>query len=61
MGRQKQSRDFSYNGFTINVKLLLKPTRGGIANVPDPQKRYWFDNFDDFANKIQAPTLLKEN
>jgi len=50
-GEQKESRDFSYNGFTINTKLLLK-SRRGIAEVLDNYKRYWFDNFDDFANKI---------
>ena len=50
-GEQKESRDFSYNGFTINTKLLLKPRRG-IAEVLDNYKRYWFDNFDDFADKI---------
>jgi hypothetical protein len=51
-GQQKGSRDFSYNGFTINTKLLLK-SRRGIAEVLDNYKRYWFDNFDDFANKIK--------
>jgi len=51
-GEQKESRDFSYNGFTVNVKLLLKPAKGGIASVPEPQRRYWFDNFVDFADKI---------
>lgn len=51
MGEQKQSIDFSYNGFTINTKLLLKPNRG-IAEVLENYKRYWFDNLDDFANKI---------
>ncbi len=50
-GEQKQSRDFSYNGFVINTRLLLKPKRG-IAEVLDNYKRYWFDNFVDFANKI---------
>ena len=48
---QKISRDFSYNGFTINTKLLLKPRRG-IAEVLGNYKRYWFDNFVDFAGKI---------
>ncbi|HQI26319.1 MAG TPA: restriction endonuclease subunit R, partial [Candidatus Paceibacterota bacterium] len=48
---QKESRDFSYNGFVINTKLLLKPKRG-IAEVLDNYKEYWFDNFDDFADKI---------
>jgi len=51
IGEQKQSRDFSYNGFTINTKLLLKPRRG-IAQVLENYKRYWFDNFVDFAGKI---------
>jgi hypothetical protein len=51
IGEQKQSRDFSYNGFTINTKLLLKPRRG-IAEVLENYKRYWFDNFVDFADKI---------
>ncbi|MBM4169822.1 MAG: DEAD/DEAH box helicase [Ignavibacteria bacterium] len=51
IGEQKQSRDFSYNGFTINTKLLLKPRRG-IAEVLENYKQYWFDNFVDFAGKI---------
>ena len=51
-GGQKVNRDFLYNGFVINVKLLFKPAKGGIAAVPEPQRKYWFDNFDDFADKI---------
>jgi len=51
-GERKESRDFSYNGFSINTKLLLKPRRG-IAEVLDNYKRYWFDNFEDFAKKIK--------
>jgi superfamily II DNA or RNA helicase len=51
IGEQKQSRDFSYNGFTINTKLLLKPRRG-MAEVLDNYRKYWFDNFVDFAGKI---------
>ncbi|MCI2427685.1 restriction endonuclease subunit R, partial [Candidatus Acetothermia bacterium] len=51
IGEPKQSRDFSYNGFTINTKLLLKPRRG-IAEVLENYKQYWFDNFVDFAGKI---------
>lgn len=51
IGEQKESRDFSYNGFVINTKLLLKPRRG-IAEVLDNYRRYWFDNFVDFADKI---------
>ena len=52
IGEQKQSRDFLYNGLTINTKLLLKPRRG-IAEVLENYKRYWFDNFVDFADKIR--------
>jgi len=51
IGEQKESRNFSYNGFIINTKLLLKPRRG-IAEVLENYKRYWFDNFVDFAGKI---------
>lgn len=49
-GEQKKSRDFSYNGLTINTKLLLKTS--SIAEVLDNYKKYWLDNFDDFENKI---------
>jgi len=57
---QKVSKDFLYNDFTINVKLLLKPSNGGIASAPQPQRKYWFDNFDDFANKIKVPILMEK-
>jgi hypothetical protein len=57
---QKQSRDFSHNGLTINTKLLLKPRRG-IAEVLESYRRYWFDNFHDFADKIQAPFRREVN
>ena len=50
-GEQKKSKDFSYNGFIINTKLLLKPRRG-IADVLENYRRYWFDNFGDFAEKL---------
>ncbi len=49
---QKQSKDFLYSEFTINVKLLLKPRRGK-AGVLNNYKGYWFDNFEDFNNKIK--------
>jgi len=51
-GEQKRSKDFSYNGVTINVKLLFKPKKG-IAGVLENYRQYWFDNFDDFACKIK--------
>lgn len=44
--------NFPYNGLIINVKLLLMPASGDIARVPEPQRKYWFDNFNDFGNKI---------
>jgi len=56
IGEQKESKEFSYNGFTINTKLLLKPRRG-IAEVLENYKRYWFDNFEDFENKIKVTAL----
>lgn len=51
IGEQKQSRDFSHNGFTINTKLLLK-SRQGTAKVLENYRNYWFNNFADFAKKI---------
>jgi len=59
IGEQKESRDFSYNGLVINTKLLLKPKRG-IAEVLENYKRYWFDNFVDFENKINVPALMEQ-
>lgn len=50
---KKISRDFLYSGFTVSVKLLLKPAKGSIAFVPASQRNYWFDNFNDFAGKIK--------
>jgi len=50
-GEQKQGRDFLYNEFVINTKLLFKP-KHGIAEVLENYRPYWFDNFDDFAGKI---------
>ena len=58
---QKKIRDFSYKDFTINTKLLLKPKRG-IANILGNYRKYWFDNFADFArsqsDKERAENLL---
>ena len=56
---QKVCKDFSYNQLTINTKLLLKPRRG-IAEVLENYRRYWFDNFDDFENKIKFPALMEK-
>ncbi len=55
----KENKIFSSDRFgikeklNIRVKLLLKPARGGLGPIGDPYERYWFDNFDDFANKIK--------
>ncbi len=51
-GEKKISKKFLYNGFIIKTKLLFKPAHGGVAGVPEPQRKYWFDNFTDFADKI---------
>jgi len=49
--KENRSRDFSYNGYTVSTKLLLKPMRG-IADVLDAYKAYWFDNFSDFEKAL---------
>jgi len=51
-GEQKESKIYPFNGFNIKTKLLLTPAHGGIVGVPEPQRKYWFDNFKDFADKI---------
>ncbi|MDO9567521.1 MAG: DEAD/DEAH box helicase family protein [Candidatus Desulfaltia sp.] len=51
-GEKKENKVYLFNGFNIRTKLLLTPAHGGIAGVPEPQRKYWFDNFTDFANKI---------
>jgi len=48
----KESKNFAFNGFNIKTKLLLKPAKGGIAGVGENYRKYWFDNFADFASKI---------
>ncbi|MDO9098364.1 MAG: hypothetical protein Q7U60_09615, partial [Candidatus Methanoperedens sp.] len=47
-------KTYPLNGQNIKVKLLMKPSRGGIASVPEPQRKYWFDNFSDFENKLRV-------
>ncbi|MBU4444673.1 hypothetical protein KJ656_06275, partial [bacterium] len=51
-GEKKENKVYLFNGFNIRTKLLLTPAHGGVAGVPEPQRKYWFDNFTDFANKI---------
>ncbi|MCS6956481.1 MAG: restriction endonuclease subunit R, partial [Patescibacteria group bacterium] len=48
---KKQNKDFLFDDLIINVKLLLKPKKG-MADVLENYKKYWFDNFDDLAEKI---------
>ncbi|MFH1656349.1 MAG: DEAD/DEAH box helicase family protein [Candidatus Nealsonbacteria bacterium] len=48
---RKESRVYPFNGFNIKTKLLLKPKKG-IAETLENYRKYWFDNFDDFANKL---------
>jgi len=48
----KESKIFAFNGFNIKTRLLLMPAQGGLASVGKNYKRYWFDNFTDFADKI---------
>lgn len=48
---QKECKSYPFNGFNIKTKLLLKPKRG-IAETLENYRKYWFDNFGDFASKI---------
>jgi len=48
---EKESKIYQFDRLNIKTKLLLKP-RGGIAEVLEPYKKYWFDNFTDFAKKL---------
>jgi len=48
---KKVCKDFQYKDIIINVKLLLMP-KAGIGGVLDNYKKYWFDNFYDFAKNI---------
>jgi len=59
INNQKQLKTFSNNGFSVNVKLFLKPKQG-IANVLENYKQYWFDNFGDFDSKIKALAIVDE-
>ena len=52
MKETKESKKFSFNRFDIETRLLLMPAQGGLASVGDNYKKYWFDNFDDFAEKV---------
>ncbi len=52
MKETKESKKFSFNGFDIETRLLLMPAKGGLAPVGDNYKKYWFDNFGDFAEKV---------
>lgn len=49
--QQKRSKIFSYDGYSVKVKLLLKSLKG-IASVPENYRQYWFDNFTDFEHKL---------
>jgi len=51
-GEKKISKKFLYNGFIIKTKLLFKPAHGGVAGVPEPQRKYWFDNFETFSRRL---------
>lgn len=48
---QKESKIFSHDGYTIEIKLLFKSK--DIAKVLDEYEKYWFDDFDEFARKIK--------
>jgi superfamily II DNA or RNA helicase len=45
-----ENKKFSYNGYEISTILLLYTDN--INKVGEGYRKYWFDNFDDFASKI---------
>jgi superfamily II DNA or RNA helicase len=49
---QKQCIKFFWNGLTVKTILMFRTSN--TANIPNNYKRYWFDNFDNFADKIKA-------
>lgn len=53
------NRIFYYNGLQLSVKLLLKARQ--MASVPENYKQYWFDNFEDFKNKVSDYLLQISN
>lgn len=50
----KESKVFNFKGLNIKTKLLLKPAQGSTSNVGENYKQYWFDNFEDFGNKLSS-------
>jgi len=44
----------------IKIKLLFKPAHGSKMAVSEKQRDYWFDNFDDFENKIKVEFFKKK-
>ena len=53
-----KAKVFNSNGFNVKVKLLLRTD--DVSKVPNNYKEYWFDNFNDFANKIKFPILMEK-
>ena len=54
---EKQSKKFSYDGLTIEVKLFLKAEE--TANVPEKYRAYWFSNLHELEDKLKS--LLETN
>jgi superfamily II DNA or RNA helicase len=46
-----EKKVFQYNGQNISVALLLYTTN--ISQVGAEYRKYWFDNFSDFENKVK--------
>ena len=53
----KENKKFSFDGFNIETRLLLMPAQGGLASVGNNYKKYWFNDFVDFANKIKIQQI----
>jgi len=48
--KNKRSKVFSYNGYNIKIKLLLKTN--DISRITEPYKQYWFDDISKMREKI---------
>lgn len=47
-----ENKEFLYKGYKISTKLLLYTD--SIAQVGEGYRKYWFDSYIDFANKLYA-------
>ncbi len=54
-----EGKVFSYNGYRISTNLLLYAK--SIAEIGEGYRKYWFDNFVNFATKLAIAFKDKAN